>query len=125
MPPYQWQPHTILGKHFERLVTTPTIVPKPHPIPHPNLKLSVGAKSFPFHSNTPPKTTTMRTPTQLRRPSPHSSPNLIAMTHLQSLVSSTPNCHSHFPSKVLLMVVIFLIPNPSFAIGAHSLSQPN
>ena len=39
-------------------------------------------------------------------------------------ISSTPNCHNHFPSKALLRVVIFLTPNPPFSRGAHTLSRP-
>ena len=55
---------------------------------------------------------------------PHSSPNLRATTLLQSLVSSIPNLHNHFPSKVLLKVVNFFTPNPPFFKGAHTLSHP-
>ena len=31
---------------------------------------------------------------------------------------------AHFPKKVILKIVIFLIPKPPLAIGAHTLSQP-
>ena len=55
---------------------------------------------------------------------PHSSPNFRATTLLQSHVSSTLNCHNHFPSKALLKVVNFLTPNPPFSRGAHTLSHP-
>ena len=55
---------------------------------------------------------------------PHSSPNFRATTLLQSLVSSIPNHHNHFPSKALLKVVNFLTPNPPFSKGAHILSYP-
>ena len=39
---------------------------------------------------------------------PHSSPNFRVTTLLQSLVFSTPNRHSHFPSKALLKWSYFL-----------------
>ena len=57
-------------------------------------------------------------------PPKNSSPNLRATTFLQSLVSSTPNRHNHFPSKSLLKMVNFLTPNPPFSRGAHTLSHP-
>ena len=45
-------------------------------------------------------------------------------TLLHNRSSSFPNCHSHFPNKALLKVVIFLIPKPPLAIGAQTLSHP-
>ncbi|KAL4643250.1 hypothetical protein ACB092_02G080200 [Castanea dentata] len=67
----------------------------------------------------------MNTPSQLRGPSPHSSPNFKATTLLQNLFSSIPKRQSHLPSKALLKVVTFLIPKPPLSIGIHTLSQPN
>ena len=52
-------------------------------------------------------------PTQFRGPSPHASPNFTTL--LQSLISSNPKLHSHFPNKTLLNVVSFLIPKPPLA----------
>ena len=56
--------------HFERLVTALTIMPKPNLTTYTNLKQNILTKPLPTHPNTPPKTTTMRTPTQLQTPSP-------------------------------------------------------
>ena len=48
----------------------------------------------------------MNTPTQLGRPSPHSSPNFKATTLLQRQVSSTPNRHNHFLIVGVLLLIV-------------------
>lgn len=61
------QDREILSKN---LVTTPTIMPKLHLISQTSLKLNISTKTFPTHPDAPPKTTSMRTPIQLRNSSP-------------------------------------------------------
>ena len=100
-------------------IPTPTIMLESHSIPHLNLKASILIKILPTHTNASPQTTSRNTLAQLTSPSPHSSPKFIATTLLQSRFSSTPKRCSHFPNRVLLKVVSFLIPKPLLAIGTH------
>ena len=86
---------------FKWMVTTPTVMPKSHPILHPIHKPSTMTKGFPTHSNVFPKTTTMWTPTLLGKSIPPPPfPNFIAIILLQNLVSSTPNCPNHIAGLV-------------------------
>ena len=47
---------------MKRKIPTPSIFPKFHFIPHPNLKLDVFAKSIPPHLDASPQTTPTNTP---------------------------------------------------------------
>ena len=119
MPLYWRQSHTQLERSIEVENPHTTDLFKASLYPQPYLKLNILIKisqpllhkPHPCTHNTPP-------------PPKKSSPNFRATTLLQSIVSSTPNCHNHFPSKALLKVVNFLTPNPPFSRGAHTLTHP-
>ena len=55
---------------MERKISAPSVCPKFHSIPHPNLILDIFVKNFPTHPDTSPQNTPMNTPSQLRGPPP-------------------------------------------------------
>ena len=106
-----WSPHHLSCQNFTLFLT---------PISNWVFLLKASQpKQIPFHKLHP------WTPlTSLKVHPPYSSPNFKVTTLLQTQVPSTLKRHNHFPSKTLLKVVSFLIPNPPLAIRVHTLYYP-
>ena len=83
--------------HLKRTIPKPYILPKLH-------------------------TSTIHLCHQFCAQSPHSLPYFASMTLIQRASLSVPYLHNHLPSKALLNLLKYLIPNLPFSIGLQTLN---
>ena len=78
----------------------------------PHIKLKKSGKHRPSPSDKIPKAHALGTLTEWGHQPPYLFPHLASITLLQRCSLLVPYLHSHFPNKVWLNLLKFLIPNP-------------